>query len=121
MEREKLYRRIDLRVDRMMENGLLEEVKRLRREGFSSHDVSMQGLGYKQLLQYLDGECSLEDAVSRIKLQTRHFAKRQLTWFRREEGVVWVNRDEFDSPDAMLDEMEKIVRERFGEECNSEK
>ena len=115
MDRDRLYRRIDLRVDRMMEEGLLDEVKRLRKEGFTSHDVSMQGLGYKQLLQYLDGEGTLEDAVSQIKLQTRHFAKRQLTWFRREKNVVWVNRDEFDSADAMLDAMEKTVRERWKE------
>ncbi len=115
MDREKLYRRIDLRVDRMMEEGLLEEVKRLRAEGFTSRDVSMQGLGYRQLLQYLDGEETLEEAVSQIKLQTRHFAKRQLTWFRRERNVVWVNRDAFGSPGEMLDAMEKTVRERFGE------
>lgn len=115
MDRDRLYRRIDLRVDRMMEEGLLDEVKRLRKEGFTSHDVSMQGLGYKQLLQYLDGEGTLEDAVSQIKLQTRHFAKRQLTWFRREKNVVWVNRDEFDSADDMLDAMEKTVREKWKE------
>ena len=113
MEREKLYRRIDLRVDQMMEAGLLEEVKRLQEQGFTSRDVSMQGLGYKQILQYLEGEGTLEDAVEQIKLQTRHFAKRQLTWFRRERDVIWVNIDEFPSREEMLDYMENTIRTRF--------
>lgn len=113
MEREKLYRRIDLRVDQMMEAGLLEEVKRLQEQGFTSRDVSMQGLGYKQILQYLEGEGTLEDAVEQIKLQTRHFAKRQLTWFRRERDVIWVNTDEFPSREEMLDYMEHTIRTRF--------
>lgn len=113
MEREKLYRRIDLRVDQMMEAGLLEEVKRLQEQGFTSRDVSMQGLGYKQILQYLEGEGTLEDAVEQIKLQTRHFAKRQLTWFRRERDVIWVNTDEFPSREEMLDYMENTIRTRF--------
>lgn len=113
MEREKLYRRIDLRVDQMMEAGLLEEVKRLQEQGFTSRDVSMQGLGYKQILQYLEGEGTLEDAVEQIKLQTRHFAKRQLTWFRRERDVIWVNTDEFPSWEEMLDYMENTIRTRF--------
>lgn len=113
MEREKLYRRIDLRVDQMMEAGLLEEVKRLQEQGVTSRDVSMQGLGYKQILQYLEGEGTLEDAVEQIKLQTRHFAKRQLTWFRRERDVIWVNTDEFPSREEMLDYMENTIRTRF--------
>ena len=113
MEREKLYRRIDLRVDQMMEAGLLEEVKRLQEQGFTSRDVSMQGLGYKQILQYLEGEGTLEDAVEQIKLQTRHFAKRQLTWFRRERDVIWISTDEFPSREEMLDYMENTIRTRF--------
>lgn len=113
MEREKLYRRIDLRVDQMMEAGLLAEVCRLKEEGLSLQDVSMQGLGYKQLLEYLDGKWTLEEAVEQIKLQTRHFAKRQLTWFRREKNVIWIHADEFSSRDAMVDEMEAIARQRL--------
>ncbi len=103
--REKLYERIDARVDDMMEEGLLDEVLRLKDAGFSSLDVSMQGLGYKQLLQYLEGDCSLEDAVTQIKLQTRHFAKRQLTWFKREKNVVWVNMDDYTTPEEAADFM----------------
>lgn len=93
--RERLYEGIDRRVDIMMEKGLLEEVKTLRDMGCQRQMVSMQGLGYKELLAYLEGEGgSLEEAVAAIKQNTRHFAKRQLTWFRRERGVIWVNKNE---------------------------
>ena len=94
--REHLYERIDARVDAMMEQGLLDEVKRLRDMGYTRDLVSMQGLGYKELLAYLDGECSLDEAVYIIKRDTRHFAKRQLTWFRRERDVIWVDKSVFD-------------------------
>ena len=94
--REHLYERIDARVDAMMEQGLLGEVKKLRDMGYTRDLVSMQGLGYKELLAYLDGECSLDEAVYMIKRDTRHFAKRQLTWFRRERDVIWVDKPAFD-------------------------
>ena len=71
----------------------------------------MQGLGYKEILAYLEGECTLEEAVSQIKLATRHFAKRQLTWFRREEDVIWLNKQEFDyDDDKILAEMMQWLR-----------
>lgn len=95
MPRELLYQRIDLRVDQMLEEGLLEEVKALQREGCHRGMVSMQGLGYKEILAYLEGEYPLEEAVRILKRDTRHFAKRQLTWFRRESEVVWVDKDRF--------------------------
>ena len=111
-KREKLYERIDARVDAMMEQGLLDEVKALKKKGYSRDMVSMQGLGYKELLAYLDGECSLEEAVYISKRDTRHFAKRQLTWFRRERDVIWVDKSAFDYDDEkilkyMLEEIEK--------------
>ncbi len=93
--RDKLYRAINFRVDQMMEEGLLEEVKALQQAGLSRNMVSMQGLGYKELLSYLEGERTLEEAVSLIKQDTRHFAKRQLTWFRRERDVIWLDKQEF--------------------------
>lgn len=110
--REKLYARIDARVDAMMEQGLLDEVKALKQMGYTRDMVSMQGLGYKELLAYLDGECSLEEAVYIIKRDTRHFAKRQLTWFRRERDVIWVDKSAFDYDDQkiltyMLEQIEK--------------
>ena len=95
MDRAALYQRIDLRVDQMMEQGLLAEVKRLRDEGVTSDMVSMQGLGYRQIFDYLEGIATLDEAVERIKRETRHFAKRQLTWFRREPDARWINVSEF--------------------------
>ena len=94
-KRDHLYRRIDLRVDQMMKEGLLQEVKRLKEMGYHRGMVSMQGLGYKEILSYLDGEISLDEAVYEIKRDTRHFAKRQITWFKRERDVIWVNKDEY--------------------------
>lgn len=94
-ERSVLYERIDKRVDKMLEEGLVEEVRMLKNMGCDRSLVSMQGLGYKEILSCLDGEISLEEAVYRIKRDTRHFAKRQLTWFRRERDVIWVEKDRF--------------------------
>lgn len=101
--RERLYKGIDLRVDEMVRAGLLEEVKGLKEMGCHRGQVAMQGLGYKEILAFLDGECSFEEAVAKVKLETRHFAKRQLTWFRREKDIIWVNKNEFDyDEDRML-------------------
>lgn len=97
--REKLYERIDLRVDEMLKEGLLKEVEALAAMGYTRDMTSMQGLGYKEILAYLDGTCSLEEAVYTIKRDTRHFAKRQITWFKREKDVIWVNKNEFEYRD----------------------
>jgi len=97
-ERGRLYEKIDERVDAMLEAGLVKEVQGLKAMGCSRELVSMQGLGYKEILEYLDGECTLEEAVYRIKRDTRHFAKRQLTWFRRERDVTWISRQDFRQP-----------------------
>lgn len=94
-DRKKLYEAIDRRVDLMLEAGLEAEVRRLKELGCTGDMVSMQGLGYKEMLAYLDGECSMEEAVYRIKRDTRHFAKRQLTWFRREKEVIWIDKPAF--------------------------
>ena len=99
-----IYKRIDERVDTMLKEGLLDEVKALRDLGLSKKNVSMQGLGYKELLMYLDGEISYDDAVYMIKRDSRHFAKRQLTWFNREKDIIWLNKNEFNYNDeAILD------------------
>lgn len=94
-ERSRLYSNIDKRVDIMLEQGLVEEVKKLLDMGCKRDSVAMQGLGYKEIIAYLAGEISLEEAVYIIKRDTRHFAKRQLTWFRREKDVIWVEKDKF--------------------------
>lgn len=101
-DRQKLYDRIEKRVDLMMEQGLLEEVTKLKGMGYHRDMVSMQGLGYKEILDYLDGKISLEEAEYRIKLETRHFAKRQLTWFRREQDVIWLDKSHFRYDDAKI-------------------
>lgn len=94
-ERSRLYERIDLRVDQMVEEGLVGEVEALKGRGYSRELVSMQGLGYKEILAYLEGEMSLDEAVYVIKRDTRHFAKRQITWFKRERDVIWLNKKDF--------------------------
>ena len=112
-ERSHLYERIDKRVDLMMENGLLDEVKKLYDMGYRKDMVSMQGLGYKEMIAYLDGEYSLEEAVYIIKRETRHFAKRQLTWFRREKDVIWFDKKEYKyNNTAILDAMCHILTEK---------
>ena len=112
-ERAKLYERIDRRVDAMIEAGLVEEVKKLKSLGCSREMVSMQGLGYKEILAYLDGGCTLEEAVYIIKRETRHFAKRQLTWFKRERDVIWLDKQTFGYDDAaILTDMISILEEK---------
>ena len=111
--REILYERIDRRVDQMMEEGLLEEVKSLRERGCHRGMVSMQGLGYKEILAYLEGEYPLEEAVRILKRDTRHFAKRQLTWFRREHDVIWVDKEQFHWNEAeILEYMMSVLKEQ---------
>ena len=110
-ERSRLYERINKRVDNMMQNGLLEEVQHLKNMGCTKDMVSMQGLGYKELLEYLDQNCTLEDAVYRIKRDTRHFAKRQLTWFRKEEDVTWISRQDFRHPASEMAQSLTVAEE----------
>lgn len=111
-EREVLYRRIDKRVDLMIEEGLVEEVKALMEKGYNRDLVSMQGLGYKEIYSYLQGEISLEDAIYILKRDTRHFAKRQLTWFKREKDVVWVDKDELVTQEQQLSFCLNILQEK---------
>lgn len=109
-DRAVLYDRINRRVDQMLEDGLVEEVNALLSEGTSPAAVSMQGLGYKEMVAYLKGECTLEEAIYVLKRDTRHFAKRQITWFKREEDVIWLNRPDFDrSEEKILAEMLDII------------
>ena len=112
-DRDRLYARIEQRIDEMLGEGLLEEVIRLKEMGLQRGMVSMQGLGYKELLAYLDGECTLAEAVEILKRDTRHFAKRQLTWFRREPDVIWLNKKEYGyDEEKILAAMLDILREK---------
>lgn len=107
--RERLYENIDRRVDIMIEEGLVDEVKRLMDMGCKRDSTAMQGLGYKEIISYLAGEITLDEAVYIIKRDTRHFAKRQLTWFRRERDVIWIEKDKFAYDDEkMLNYIKKM-------------
>ena len=112
MDRQRLYQRIDQRVDQMLQDGLVEEVKALMDRGCGRSLVSMQGIGYKEICSYLEGECSFEEAANQIKLGTRHYAKRQLTWFRREKDVIWLDREKYPSEDALLFEILGVLKEK---------
>ena len=113
-DRKTLYERIDRRVDLMMEHGLVDEVKRLADMGCTRDMVSMQGLGYKEILDYLSGEITLEEAVYILKRDTRHFAKRQITWFKRERDVRWLELEQFQNDRKKV--LEHILDEIEGEQ-----
>lgn len=111
-KRDILYERINKRVDLMVAQGLVEEVTHLKEEGYDRSLVSMQGLGYKEILSYLDGEISLEEAIYLLKRDTRHFAKRQLTWFGRERDVIMIEKQAYKDEDEILNDMLVIMKKR---------
>ncbi len=112
-ERAKLYARIESRIDEMIDEGLLEEVRALKEKGYTKDMVSMQGLGYKEILSYLDNEISFEEAVYILKRDTRHFAKRQITWFKRERDVTWIEKGAFDYDEKrILDYILELLEKR---------
>lgn len=114
-ERKKLYENIDKRVDSMIANGLVDEVKTLLDMGCKRNSTAMQGLGYKEILSYLEGEVTLDEAVYIIKRDTRHFAKRQLTWFRRKRDVIWIEKNKFAyDEEKMLNYMLGAINYEYG-------
>lgn len=117
-DRAHLYERINLRIDQMLEDGLIEEVRALKNRGYTRDMVSMQGLGYKEILDYLNGECTLDEAIYILKRDTRHFAKRQLTWFRRERDVIWIDKHTYKyDENKILEAMLQKIRERTQISC----
>lgn len=110
--RDILYNRIDRRVDKMINDGLVNEVKYLQESGLNKSFVSMQGLGYKEIFDYLENKISLEEAVEIIKKETRHFAKRQITWFKREKEAIWINRSDYNNENEMLNFMLNELKKR---------
>ncbi|AKA68575.1 tRNA (adenosine(37)-N6)-dimethylallyltransferase MiaA [Clostridium scatologenes] len=108
MNREKLYERINMRVDIMLQNGLIEEVKKLNEMGYSAEMQSMKGIGYKEILYYLDNKISLDEAVYSIKKGSRNYAKRQLTWFRKDKRVIWIDKDKFNADNEIVDNIVDI-------------
>ena len=112
-ERSHLYDRINRRVDLMFEAGLVEEVRALKNRGYTRNMVSMQGLGYKEIFACLDGECTLEEAKEIIKRDTRHFAKRQITWFKRERDVICIEKQAYGyKEEKILERMLEELKER---------
>lgn len=111
-DRKLLYDRINQRVDTMIEEGLVAEVKALLERGLTPEMVSMQGLGYKEIIGYLKGEYTLEQAVYDIKKETRHFAKRQLTWFKREKEVTWILKEAYEKEEEILDALLIPMKEK---------
>lgn len=112
LEREKLYERIDKRVNIMIDNGLVNEVKSVYEKYPNRELVSLAGLGYKEIIAYLEGEITLDEAIYIIKRDTRHFAKRQLTWFRREKDVTWIEKDNFSSEDEILEHIINLCKKK---------
>lgn len=111
--REDIYKRINQRVDEMMNQGLLDEVKSLLDKGYVKGTTALQGIGYKELCDYLDNITTLPEAVDKIKQNSRHYAKRQITWFKREKDVIWLNKYDYDYDDTfILSDIMKILTER---------
>lgn len=111
-DRSILYQRINQRVDNMIEEGLIEEVRNLLQAGYTSDLVSMQGLGYKEIVPYLENQYLLEEAVDILKKETRHFAKRQITWFKREKSVDWIEKEAYQNEEDILNELASRLNER---------
>ena len=103
MDREKLYERINKRVDIMIEQGLIEEVKSLVKK-YTEFPTAMQGLGYKEMVEYLDNKITKEEAIEKIKMESRRYAKRQITWFKSYENAIWLNAENKNNVDIILEE-----------------
>ena len=108
--RDQLYDRINKRVDALVEQGLFQEVQKLAALGLTADNISMKGIGYKEIFAYLDGRYTMEDAIDKIKKNTRHYAKKQLTWFRRYGKTKWCNISDFDSDEDAAEEVISWVR-----------
>lgn len=113
MDREKLYNRINYRVDIMVEEGLIEEVKKLLEMGYDRKLVSMQGIGYKEIIMYLEGNISLDESIEKIKQGSRNYAKRQLTWFRRDNRIKWIDVDKFNNLQDLSQYIIDYSKDRF--------
>ena len=110
-DRDILYKNIELRIDKMLDAGLVDEVKKIKDMGYSRDLVSQQGLGYKEIWAYLEGEMSLDEAVEILKRDTRHFAKRQLTWFKREKDVIWLDKQVYKDDDQLMAAIRENIKD----------
>ena len=109
-DREELYRRIEERVDELMKAGLVKEIESLLEKGLTENSISMKGIGYKEIIAYLHGEYDLSEAVRLVKQNTRHYAKRQLTWLKRYQNMIWFNLSEYESEAAALTDVKEAIR-----------
>ena len=117
-QRDCLYKRIDKRVDIMMEKGLVEEVEKLKSMGIDTTYTSMMGIGYKEVLKYIEGDYDLDTATETVKRESRRYAKRQLTWFRREKDIIWLDKDKFSYDDnKVLEKIKEILGEKRIIDC----
>ena len=112
-DRAELYERINLRVDIMVEEGIFEEVRGLLDMGLAEADISMKGIGYKEIIGYFDGQYDKETAIDLIKKNSRHLAKRQLTWFRRYEDMTWFDINDYENDEAAIEDIKKWVKTRL--------
>ncbi|WP_026487610.1 tRNA (adenosine(37)-N6)-dimethylallyltransferase MiaA [Caldanaerobius polysaccharolyticus] len=113
MDRQKLYKRIEERVDKMIKDGLIEEIKWLCDNGYKNNMIAMQGLGYKEIIRYLEGQCTLEEAIEILKRDTRRYAKRQLTWFRKDKRIHWFYVDQFSCKEEITKNILELVAEKY--------
>ena len=110
-DRAELYRRIDLRVDIMLQQGLVAEIRELLASGIPEKATSMQAIGYKEFVAALDGQCTIEEAAEEVRKSSRHYAKRQLTWFRRNKNIHWLTRQTGEGPEEILNRARQIIRD----------
>lgn len=111
--RAELYERVNKRVDLLIEAGLLDEVKGLMEMGLTSENISMKGIGYKEIIEYFQGKYTLEEAVDTVKKNTRHYAKKQLTWFRRYDKMIWYDISEYADDEAAIEDMVQWLRTKL--------
>lgn len=114
-DREELYRRIDIRVDHLMEAGLVKEIESLLEKGLTEDSISMKGIGYKEIISYLHGEYDLAEAVRLVKQNTRRYAKRQMTWLRRYQDMIWFNLSEYETEEKALSVIFEVIRSKENE------
>jgi len=110
-DRAELYRRIDLRVDIMLQQGLVEEIRQLLAGGIPQKCTAMQAIGYKEFVAALNGQCTIEEAAEEVRKSSRHYAKRQLTWFRRNKNIHWLIRQTGESPEEILNRARQVIRD----------
>ena len=110
-DRAELYSRIDLRVEIMLQQGLIEEIRQLLASGIPQKCTAMQAIGYKEFVAALDGQCTIEEAAEEVRKSSRHYAKRQLTWFRRNKNIHWLTRQAGESPEEIINRARQVIRD----------